>query len=75
VLDPTKKSFLEIIDKLAGLGADGVVLGCTEIPMLIKPQDCPLPLFDTTKIHARAAVNFILDIADAPIPEADKVIV
>ncbi|MEO6582897.1 MAG: aspartate/glutamate racemase family protein [Ferruginibacter sp.] len=75
VLDPTKKSFLEIIDKLAGLGADGVILGCTEIPMLIKPTDCPLPLFDTTKIHARAAVNFILDIADAPLQEAEKEIV
>ncbi len=62
ILDPTKKVFIEIIDKLAGLGADGVILGCTEIPLLIKPEDCPLPLFDTMKIHARAAVNFALDI-------------
>ena len=60
ILDNTKKTFIEIIDKLAGLGADGVILGCTEIPMLIKTQDCPLPLFDTTKIHARAAVDFAL---------------
>lgn len=60
LLDPTKKTFMEIIDQLAGLGADGVILGCTEIPMLIKTQDCPLPLFDTTKIHARAGVEFAL---------------
>ncbi len=60
LLDPTKKMFMEHIDRLAGLGADGIVLGCTEIPMLIKTQDCPLPLFDTTRIHARAAVNFSL---------------
>lgn len=63
VLDPTKKTFIAIIDKLAGLGANGVVLGCTEIPLLIKPQDCPLPLFDTTKIHAKAAVNFALSLS------------
>jgi len=60
VLDNTKKSFMEIIDRLAGQGADGVIMGCTEIPLLIKSPDCPLPLFDTTKIHARAAVNFAL---------------
>lgn len=60
ILDPTKKMFLEIIDKLAGLGADGVILGCTEIPLLIKPADSPLPVFDTTAIHAKAAVNFAL---------------
>lgn len=59
LLDPTKKMFLETIDLLAGLGADGIVLGCTEIPMLIKTQDCPLPMFDTTKIHARAAFDFM----------------
>ncbi len=60
LLDPTKKTFIAIIDRLAGLGADGVILGCTEIPLLIKPEDCPLPLFDTLKIHAKAAVNFSL---------------
>lgn len=60
LLDPTKKMFLDTIDLLAGLGADGIVLGCTEIPMLIKTQDCPLPMFDTTKIHARAAFDFML---------------
>lgn len=64
LLDPTKKTFIEIIDKLAGLGADGVIMGCTEIPLLIKEKDCPLPLFDTTKIHARAAVNFALGLED-----------
>jgi aspartate racemase len=60
ILDPSRKVFIEIIDRLAGIGADGVVLGCTEIPMLIKASDCPLPLFDTTRIHAREGVIFAL---------------
>jgi aspartate racemase len=41
-------------------GAEGVILGCTEIPLLIRPEDCPLPLFDTTAIHAAAAVEWAL---------------
>ena len=45
---------------LAGLGARGVILGCTEFPLLLKPADSPLPLFDTTAIHAGAAVAFAL---------------
>ncbi|MBN1821451.1 MAG: aspartate/glutamate racemase family protein [Prolixibacteraceae bacterium] len=56
----TKKRFLEIIDKLANEGAEGVILGCTEIPMLINQEDCAMPLFDTTRIHAKAAVEFAL---------------
>ncbi|NQU87112.1 MAG: aspartate/glutamate racemase family protein [Mariniphaga sp.] len=56
----TKKRFLEIINKLAAQGAEGVILGCTEIPLLIKPEDTQLPLFNTTEIHARAAVDFAL---------------
>ena len=57
----TKKRFLAIIGKLANAGAEGVILGCTEIPMLIKPEDTALPAFDTTKIHAKAAVKFALE--------------
>lgn len=64
VQDTTKKTFISVIDKMAGQGADGVILGCTEIPLLIKPSDCPLPLFDTTLIHARAAVKFALDVPE-----------
>ncbi len=56
----TKSRFLDIIAQLQQRGAQAVVLGCTEIPILIKPTDTSAPLFDTTHIHAEAAVNFAL---------------
>jgi aspartate racemase len=56
----TKTRFLTIINDLAQSGAEGIILGCTEIPILIKQEDTPLPVFDTTRIHAAAAVNFTL---------------
>ncbi len=55
-----KARYLRIIDHLENAGAQAIILGCTEIPILIKPQDCRLPLFDTTVLHARAAVDFAL---------------
>ncbi|MFA5419384.1 MAG: aspartate/glutamate racemase family protein [Bacteroidales bacterium] len=61
ILKPeTKARFLEIINGLIGKGAEGIVLGCTEIPLLIKQEDVPVPVFDTTLIHAKAAVDFAL---------------
>ncbi len=59
--DKMKQSYLEIIQKLIAKGAEGIILGCTEIPILIKPNDCNVPLFDTTQIHVNAAINFALD--------------
>lgn len=56
----TKARFLEIITQLQQRGAQAIVLGCTEIPILIKPADTSAPLFDTTHIHAQAAVDFAL---------------
>lgn len=56
----TKQLFQEIIDRLVAKGAEGVILGCTEIPMLIGQEDSPVPVFDTTRIHAMAAVDFSL---------------
>lgn len=56
----TKERYLEIINKLANQGADGIILGCTEIPLLIKQEDLEVPAFDTTKIHADAAIDFAL---------------
>jgi aspartate racemase len=56
----TKAKFLGIIGGLKQRGAQGVVLGCTEIPLLVKPGDTDLPLFDTLAIHAKAAVDFAL---------------
>jgi aspartate racemase len=56
-----KTKYLKMIDDLKGDGAEGIILGCTEIPLLIQQSDCKLPLFDTMLIHATAAVNFALD--------------
>ena len=59
-LPGTKSRFISIIDDLIQQGAEGIILGCTEIPLLIKQEDCPVPVFDTTYIHTRAAVEFAL---------------
>jgi len=53
-------AFQRIIDRLISRGAQGVVLGCTEIPLLIREGDCPVPVFDTTRLHALAAVDLAL---------------
>lgn len=49
-----------VLDHLARRGAEGVILGCTELGLLIGEEDSPVPLFDTTRIHARAAVEHAL---------------
>lgn len=59
-LRETKEKFLTVINNLKQHGAEGVILGCTEIPLLIKQDDCDVPVFDTTLIHASAAVEFAL---------------
>ncbi|MEO6313855.1 MAG: amino acid racemase [Chitinophagaceae bacterium] len=59
-LASTKEKILSIIDHVQREGAQGVILGCTEIPLLIKQSDCSIPVFDTTMIHAAAAVAFAL---------------
>lgn len=55
-----RERYLSIIGDLGARGAQGVVLACTEIPLLLSPEQIPMPSFDTTKIHSRAAVEFIL---------------
>lgn len=60
VTDETKKRYLEIANELVKNGAEGIILGCTEIPMVIKEGDLSVPIFDTTLIHAKAAVEFQL---------------
>ena len=54
----TKERFLSIINDLEARGAGGMILGCTEIPLLIKQEDVKLPLFNTLEIHAAAAVDY-----------------
>lgn len=57
----SRKKYIEIINNLALNGAEGVILGCTEIPLLIMQSDVNIPVFDTTTIHAISAVEFALD--------------
>ncbi|MBL7791728.1 MAG: amino acid racemase [Saprospiraceae bacterium] len=56
----TKRFFLDEMSQLKTTGIDGVILGCTELPILIKKEDFDLPLLDTTYLHAQKAVDFIL---------------
>lgn len=56
----SKQKYIKIADELIARGAEGIILGCTEIPMLIDQSNFSVPVFDTTKIHAEAIVNFIL---------------
>ena len=56
----SKERFKQIIGKLVENGAEGIILGCTEIPLLIKQEDVNVPVFDTTEIHAKGAVEFAL---------------
>lgn len=60
VLADSKQHYLQIIDSLVAEGAEAVILGCTEIGMLIKQTDTKVPLFDTTAIHAEQAVKLAL---------------
>lgn len=60
LLDESRLGYLRVIEKLARRGAEGIILGCTEIPLLVKPADTTLPLFDTTLLHAEAALNFAI---------------
>ena len=61
VTEKSRNFYLHVIGELQAQGAEGIILGCTEIPMLIKPEHSPLPLFDTTELHAQAAVTRALE--------------
>jgi len=55
-----RELYLQMIDRLVEDGAEGIILGCTEIPLLLEGCETPVPTFDTTRIHAAAAVDFML---------------
>ena len=61
LLDSSRQYYRQVIKDLANQGAEGVILGCTEIGLLIKQADSAIPVFDTTAIHAAAAVRFLLE--------------
>ena len=61
ILTPESKAgYLEIIWRLRDEGAEGVILGCTEIPLLIQQDDSPIPVFDTTKLHAITTLEYAM---------------
>lgn len=56
----SRMRFCEVMSKLTAQGAQGIILGCTEITLLVEAQDASVPLFDTTQLHAESAVRFAL---------------
>ncbi|MGD0877579.1 MAG: aspartate/glutamate racemase family protein [Anaerolineales bacterium] len=67
ILPASKAEYLRIIADLAKAGAGGIILGCTEIGLLVSQTDSTLPLFDTTRIHALAAVKYALQTRISPV--------
>jgi len=60
VVESSRQTYRRVIDELVRRGAEGIILGCTEIPLLVKPPDAPVPLLDTAAIHADAALEYAL---------------
>jgi aspartate racemase len=60
IREESRQRFLAVIERLQDRGAQGIILGCTEIPLLVKPSDVLVPIFDTTQLHAEAAVAWAL---------------
>ena len=60
ISDASRRVYQQVIESLRARGAQAIILGCTEIGLLLKPEHSPLPLLDTTELHARAAVVFAL---------------
>jgi aspartate racemase len=61
VREESRAAFQAVIERLVAEGADGVILGCTEIELLIGPDDVDVPVFPTTRLHVEAAVSAALD--------------
>jgi aspartate racemase len=61
VRDESRAAYVEVVDRLVASGAEGIILGCTEIELLIGPEDLDVPSFPTTRIHVEAAVDAALD--------------
>lgn len=60
ICDDSRRRLQSVIAALLERGAQGIVLGCTELPLILQAEHCPVPLFDTTELHAMAAVEFAL---------------
>ncbi|MFT5881278.1 MAG: aspartate racemase [Moritella sp.] len=60
IVEDSRQAYLDIIDALSKQGAQAVILGCTEIALLVQPKDTRVRLYDTTSIHAKAAVDLAI---------------
>jgi aspartate racemase len=72
ILPASRREYERIVRSLAEAGAEGVILGCTEISLLLPPASLEIPLFDTTAIHARAAADFALEGEDTDVQRHDR---
>ena len=71
VSDASRRAYVRVIDSLTRCGAQAIVLGCTEIELLISPEDSPLPVLDTTHLHAMAALEFALSECTSAVRKAE----
>ena len=65
IVPASRDAYRDVIARLVARGAEGVILGCTEIMLLVPPQDSAVPLFDTTALHVEAAIARALEGRDA----------
>ena len=58
IVGESRQEFVRIMAALVAQGAEGIILGCTEFSLLVRPEDCSVPMFDTTRLHARMATDW-----------------
>jgi aspartate racemase len=68
ILDESRRRLQAVMSELVLQGAQGVILGCTELGLIIQPSDCRVPLFDTTVLHAEAAADYAIGAPAAAVP-------
>jgi aspartate racemase len=68
IREESRRTYRQVIDRLVAAGAQGIILGCTEIELLIGPADSPVPVFPTTRLHVEAAVTAALTASPADAP-------
>jgi len=61
ITERSRQAYRDVISRLVAAGAEGIILGCTEIELLIGPDDSPVPIFPTTRLHVAAAVQASLE--------------
>jgi aspartate racemase len=61
ITERSRQAYRDVITRLVAAGAEGIILGCTEIELLVSPQDSPVPIFPTTRLHVAAAVQASLE--------------